>query len=207
MKQLVRVSVCVFACWANASQAGMIVLDQVNVPPPLAIFTGAPLWQQEVVAGLTGQLRGIDVYLAGPANSAFNFHLNLGNAWQTDANDFEVLFTTAYTMTVFDDFPIYIDLSTAGISLIAGDTFVFSVISQDLSIVGTQDATQAGGAYAAGRLFRNGSEFSDGSWDLGFRTYVETSTSVPEPASMALLGLTAIGVGVAQHRRRRFAAK
>lgn len=196
------------------AHAATIVTDQVNdgFLTNSSISTGfmtsrAP-WQQEILAGVTGQLVGLDVFMfgAGPLTVS----VNVGSPLQTDPNDFTAsILGIATTQT-----SQHLDLTSANIYLAAGDAYILSISGANQGFpptvlaLGTRD-TLAGGLYA-GRLFNSGSVYDQsngGRFDLGFRTYMRlpdpSATVTPEPTSLALAGFAGVGMVIGAWRRRR----
>ena len=165
-KYLVLILMVLLVGTTNFAEA-MLVIDQVN---PFSNNTGFEagendLWQQEVMVGMDGYLMGIDLYwLSNPGinNNKLDFFLNVGSAWQNDVNDFR----STITFNRLNSWN-FIDLSLANLYFLKGDQFVFGVQN-------TYDNTTIGGSYfnqySAGDLFLGGHSYSNGLWDLGFRT-------------------------------------
>ena len=157
------------AAVARASD-GVIVLDQESPRDNAVINGGSPsiTWQQGVVAGITGQLRGIEVHTSFEIGVA-RFFVNVGSPWQTDANDFETILSTSPGES---NTWVFVDTSAANIHLEAGDTFVIGIGGQQGNLwFQTNDFN----GYPDGSLWLNGSEFDllGRGVDLAFRTYVE----------------------------------
>ncbi len=204
MRLIISTAVAVLLA-ANAWQAraAAIVVDQTNgsLPKPAnwASLSTSANWQQEIIAGQSGQLVGLDVFVQYA--STYTLAVNLGAPWQSDSNDF----VGSVVKTTSSEEILHFDLSAANIVLNSGQAFVFSIagIGQE---IGTYTSSLPGGAYQ-GRLFKDGILFSDGRWDLGFTTYVElqsqSATVTPEPTSLALAGFAGLGMAVGAWRRRR----
>lgn len=166
------------------------IVDQVNLPVN-AIFSGN--WQQEITAGVTGWLTGVDVFLNGSGRTV-NLAINLGPPWQVDAPEFAQSILT-------NGAAVYsIDLTPAHIFVNIGDVFALGMHTSDFvnpdirgTFVDTPTGAYAGNLYAEGG---GGGFLWPPGWDLGFRTYVEP---VPEPSVGFLL---AAGLGLVFIRRR-----
>ncbi len=187
-----------------------VVEDQVNLWPEGSLIDHVINvtpdffeWQQEIVAGVSGQLVGIDLYPSGP-EEVFILSVNKGTAWQTDENDFSARIETTGTNRYNLDSPAYIDLSEANIRLSAGDTFIIGLTGtgegsnfQYGMNVTHYDLVRPGryaepGLYIPGRLFLDAYQFDQpgdymlqGGLDLAFRTYM----LVPEPTTLALFDI------------------
>lgn len=217
MMNALRLIMLPFACLslisASVSGAGTVVMDQVNTWPDSTwdfyVINVTPdffEWQQEIVAGVSGQLVGIDLYPTGPED-VFILSINKGTAWQTDEDDFTARIETAGTNWGNLDAPAYIDLSTANIHLSAGETFVIGLTGtgdgSDFHYAlnaSKYDPVEIGryvepGKYIPGRLLLDAHQFGppgnyqlQSGLDLAFRTYM----LVPEPTCTTLLVVAAI---------------
>jgi hypothetical protein len=157
---------------------GQSVLDQSS--PMLS--SGAPgaasfgtrswyAWQQEVHAGISGDLSAVVLRLDGPISSDIVVRVRSGRAWtrQPAASEIRVV------KRVNGDELVRIDVSDAGLYLVRGDAFVLEIIS------GTSAGATIAGSYAAPGgdaprygfpLYFAGYPFSNGRWRLGFQTFV-----------------------------------
>lgn len=172
-----------------------IVLDQFNDANLTIGFNGDAThitWQQEVVVGVTGELDSIQFFAQVFQNTGdpnqIEFFVNKGSPWQTDAHDyFALLDLESYDLGRTTK-TINVDLSSAGISLNAGDHIVigFHGVDGDVQMLGNHaPESMMQGYYAAGELYLSGSPAFDGRFDIGFRTYVN---AIPEPATGWILG-------------------
>ena len=186
MKHSLASSLLVAVLLAASGAAATSVIDQVSPFVDTTFEAGtSALWQQEVVVGLEGFLTGVDLFWTPStkpvigANNVIDFSINVGPAWQSDANDFDSL----VTFTAANDWN-FIDVSSAGLYFIPGETFVIGVQN-------TFDNTTIGGSvfdqYPVGDLFLDAQIFTNSlQFDLAFRTHV---MPIPEPNSAVLFGL------------------
>ncbi len=160
--------------------AGAQTLDQQS-PFQAATFNmdaQSLSWQQEVVVGLAGPLVQVDVYVA--QRGSCTFYINDGPPWQSDPPNWTTTFT-ANTLGWQS-----IDTSAAGVSFNPGDHFVLGFIGGGTGLwLGGSYSPPLGG-YPAGQLWLNNAFYSDGGWDVGFKTYV------PEPAALVVTALAAL---------------
>lgn len=163
------------ACAADAQ-----TLDQYSPYTNTSFNMSASVldWQQEVVVGLAGPLVRVELYVNGPGSCTF--YINKGSPWQGDVADFTTTFSSAGTGWV----PL--DTSAAGLSFNPGDHFVLGFIGTDsgLGLTGSGETAPNGG-YVPGRLYLNGANYANGSYDIAFKTYVV----VPAPGAVAIVGL------------------
>ncbi len=152
-------------------------------------------WQQEVVAGLGGTLTGVDLY--ADRAGAINFSINRGDAWQWDTHDIHLvrhqLFYKGWNA---------IDISSYGFKLDVGETFVIRIQGVNdprRPRLGGNNGKVPGALYWMGEPYRGGLHS-----DIAYRTYMDTEVDpVPEPTTIALLGIGLVGLAGAEVRRRR----
>jgi len=174
------------------TSAHAVVVDQENLPDQSwAVNTQSAFeWQQQIIAGQTGILSGIDIFTQ-ESPGTFSFFVNTGLGWQTDTPEFETTISPAAFST------IHIDVSSAGISLSAGTPFMMGIVGAGPGTICCGVRGTQANAYPAGALYLDGSVRDN---DLGFRTYMQV---VPIPPAVWLFGSGLIGlVGIARRRRK-----
>lgn len=151
-------------------------------------------WQQGVTAGQSGTLARVEIFFNdNNLSQGIDFFVNLGSPWQNDTNDFS---TTLSLVAGWNS----VDVLGAGISLLAGDEFVFGLrgLGTDFNPSFKGNSTDS---YSGGATFLDGTEFLRGEYDINFRTYVDVTESVPAPATLALFGLGLAGLGWSRRKR------
>ncbi len=175
------ISLLVVPAVALSASAQTGVLDQESpwegLAPPVQgasfnLSSPSLTWQQQVRAGVDGQLEGIELGLLGPAGAQVSVRIRAGSGWATGSALFEamVVKATASAETVF------VDMTSAGIALTEGDTFVIEAQGNDtgMNFAGSYVPPASGGPAYDELLFLNMSAFADGGWRHGFRSYMLT---------------------------------
>ena len=182
----------------------LAVVDQENSIQPnyLSIQPNSDQrWQQQVIPGIGGKLVGIELFYKQDApwlgeDLAFEFFINRGVGWQTDADDYS-------TMVIANTTNIFIDVSAADLTFQPDERFIFGV---------TRAATATASLCCS--LFATVNSYSGDLWseysnsvhtmqsDFAFRTHVN---ALPEPASwvLALAALLASGFSIQTVTKRR----
>ncbi len=161
-------------------------------PGSNASFNGdAPslTWQQEVQAGLNGQLEGFSLTLSGNLGAQLSATLRLGSGWNTGAAVFTTLITK---QTGASNEVVFVDCTNAGILVSPGTLFVFELVGNatGTGILGSYVAPPGTPMYSR-KLYLGGPGcFADCGWRLGFTTYVLT---VPPPVGYCTPKLNSLG--------------
>jgi len=181
-------------CAAAADAAG--TLDQQALPFGGNLYEAFE-WQQQVTAGVTGQLTGITLYGSGT-------DLTVRVAPGGTFNSGPYAFTGSAHLTTGGTF---IDLSSANIQLTAGQAFVIDTLNGS-----NGNISLAAAPYAGGHLYLTLGAPSDltaccGTTALAFQTFMDTSggggAAVPEPAAWALMIVGFGGAGATLRRKTR----
>jgi len=181
------------------SHAQTGVLDQSSTafptaPVQTAGFNGSDaflVWQQEVQAGVAGQLEGVRVYLNGNIGSSFNLRIRVGAAW----NNSQIRFQAPVTKTT-GAFPeaVFVNCSTANLQLTPGALFVIEIQGNGsgAGFVGSYAPSPAIPAYPRDLFLGPNATscFADCRWRAAFDTFMLTT---PTPTNYCTAGTTTNG--------------
>jgi len=173
-------------------------MDQENLPTNTALnaFIGTNLWQQEVIAGIAGQLVGVEYFIpqnGAAADSRHHFGISVGEPWHWEESDWTSIQTVNFPEDFIDS--KYVDVSAADILLEVGDAITLRW-TEFAPGVGTNLQGSSGNNYPGNLYWRNSAEQQlPELWssDFAFRTWIETDpTGIPEPSGMVLLILAMV---------------
>jgi hypothetical protein len=127
------------------------------------------LWQQQVRAGVAGQLEGVLITLLGPVGAQADVRIRLGDAPSSQPESFAIHLTKAIEGQ--EDF--FVNMTAANIVLAAGATFVIETQGNNTgaNLLGNYVDPAAGPPLYPEPLFLMGSIFVPG-WRHGFTTYM-----------------------------------
>jgi hypothetical protein len=192
------------------------VVDQENVftISQNSGFAAGAEQAQTFTVGVTGQLTSIDIFLRaeiianGPVFSTDPLTVRLLPTIG-GAPDNNIANALGEVIVAGGDLPTVhafhnVDFSAFNIDVTAGDVFAWQIVGNYSAPIRTGDT------YAGGTRYCRGTEIActNPNWlqlsgqDFGFRTYVETDVvEAPEPATLMILGMGLMGLGLAQRRR------
>ncbi len=155
------------------------VLDQYSPygsgpPQQVLLDTSTPgtVWQQEVRAGLSGTLEGIQLRLNGAVGAQLDLRVRMGPGWATVAP----VFSSVVTKQIAGPEQFFVDCTQANIVQAPGTLFVIDVTGSGVTpvsgVFGTYTPPPAPPLYSR-FLFKNGPGcYTDCGTRIGFRTFV-----------------------------------
>lgn len=163
------------ALLALASPLASRQLDQVSPSTNAWFYTASGnVWQQQVRAGVGGQLEAFELTVEGPAGSQVELRLRVGDGWNVGPVAWSTLFAKP---TAAQERPRF-DVRSAGIQLVPGDTFVLEIEGDGsgIELVGSYLHPQLGPPGYAEALFLDGpGTYLNGGWRVGFRTWMSSA--------------------------------
>ncbi|MFG0329347.1 MAG: hypothetical protein ACF8PN_05545 [Phycisphaerales bacterium] len=161
----------VFGAAATTATAQSGTLDQQSPMSNASYNLSAStlVWQQQIRAGIDGQLEGFELTFSGPTGAQIFIEIRMGDAWSY----LSPVYTTSYTKTTSANELVYFDTTGAGIFMNAGDTFSLHTYGNDtgMNLIGNYVDPTVGPPLYDEPLWLNESVFVDG-WRHGFNTYV-----------------------------------
>jgi hypothetical protein len=124
-------------------------------------------WQATVVAGIAGDLEGVEFETTGDIGATCDVDIFLGGPWHTGTPAFHgtMTKTTASTEVIF------VDMSAAGITLDAGDTYTIQIDCTDGGMGGTGSYESPNNTFFGPDVWLNASVFGP-EWRIGFHTWM-----------------------------------
>jgi hypothetical protein len=167
----------VFAC-AGAALGQTGTLDQSSPWSPTTgqsatfnIDANFLIWQQQVRAGMSGQLEGVRMLLTGPVGATMTARIRSGATWTTNPE----LFSMSVSKVTANPEIVFLNMTAGNIQLSSNDVFV-------IELQGNGTGLWLGGNYVAPPgtplypepLYLLQSPQGDGGWRFGFETYMTT---------------------------------
>jgi hypothetical protein len=176
-RQLVSSALAVLALSTAIASAQNGQLDQASPYPGTGATVGyngsasSLVWQQQVRAGITGQLEGIKLFLNGTINSHIDVRVRLGNGWNTGPVVFQGV--ALKTTSTFNE-QVFVNAVGANLVIAAGNTFVIELQGQDDGggFLGNYTAPPAPAQYPEPLYLNGPSCYVDCGYRIAFETYV-----------------------------------
>jgi len=164
-------------CCASSALAQSGVRDQVSPSPGagqlanFAVSNPANVWQQQVRAGVAGELVGLRLRITGPAGARVTLRVRPGAGWSTGPAAFQ---TTLQKSSASSE-ELFVDASAAHFALVVGQRFVLE-LQGDGSLGGIDGSyvppSQGAPQYSEPLFLSGPSCYASCGWRIGFETYV-----------------------------------
>lgn len=180
----------------TAQASSVLDQDNPNLPPYTSLANNFE-YQQQVTAGISGTLAGVELYTIATPSTTDVVSIIVGQT---------TVFSAPEVLNASSSSPFtggtFIDTSSAGLALAAGQSFVIDVVGSGSGNLAASTATYAGGALTE---IVGGTVISPppSIHSLAFQTYM---SPVPVPGALPLMASGLAGLGLLARRRRSAAA-
>lgn len=136
-------------------------------------------WQIEIKTGIAGTLEGFEVEISSAnIGSTVDFEVIRGGGWNVGAPLWSGTLATAVGGSSWERF--FVDVSSAGINLSAGELWVIRTVGNSTAGIRGEYVAPPGTPPYPQPLYLNGPGcFADCGWRIGFNTYMLTGPSGP----------------------------
>ena len=184
----------------SASAAPITIIDQQNSGPRTAVFTNFSFFGDGVTQGFTPTLGGMDALELNMQTTGTSTDIRI-DVFLGDGDGGPMLGSSGILTIVNAGFALtHFDFAST-VALTSGLLYSFRLTHLGGDPAAFMEVT--GNNYAVG-IPRNPNGTSFTNFDLVFTEGLHNNTPpVPEPTSMALFGLTALGMGVMRRRKKK----